>query len=242
MAGYPYVGCSAFNRYQAGETFYDENRRVVFLMLQESPNFPAVFPCRSSTTGACEAESRKPGDRAIKGFMCKFFDEVVKQEKVGEVAENPGSSATTNLPWVIVAEKEAKRWKGATEEVINKTINFHTEVGVKLSDLSGTNHAWCASFVNYCLKQSDFEMFTTACRASSLLTDPNFVKIEKPIFGAIAVIATHHVCLVYAKDHKTEMPIFLGGNQSDQINFTMFYEKISYFLPKKFDVSKYERV
>ena len=66
------------------------------------------------------------------------------------------------------------------------------------------------------------------------------MKIDKPTFGAIAVIATHHVCLVYADDKKSEKPVVLGGNQADQINFTVFHEKITYLLPKKFEPSKYE--
>ncbi|MEO6095701.1 MAG: transglycosylase SLT domain-containing protein [Fibrobacteria bacterium] len=98
VSGYPYVGCCAFNRYQAGEVLHQGNRRVVFLMLQESPNFPAVFPCRSSSTGPCETESKKPGDRAIKGFMCKFYDEMVKQEKVGE-ASSSGNGHEIETHW-----------------------------------------------------------------------------------------------------------------------------------------------
>ena len=86
VAGYPYVGCCFYNRYKADLEPHNENRRIVFLLLQESPNFPPTFPCRSSTTGPCEMESKKPGNRAIKGFTCKFYDEMVKQEKTGEIA------------------------------------------------------------------------------------------------------------------------------------------------------------
>lgn len=83
VSGYPYVGCRAFNRYQSADGPREENRRVVFLILQESPNFPALFPCRS-TTGPCETECKKAGERSTKGFQCKFYDEMVKQEKTGE--------------------------------------------------------------------------------------------------------------------------------------------------------------
>ena len=240
VAGYPYVGCCAFNRYQSDGNLHDENRRVVFSILQENPNFPVTFPCRSGSAGPCENECKKPGDRAIQGFGCRFYDEMVKQEKVGSATGHGEIYTSTAIPWLIIAEDEAKRWRGALEAEISKTINYHKEVGLALSDLSGTDHAWCASFVNYCIKQSGFDMSAPQCRARSFLTDSNFVKIEKPVFGAIAVIANHHVCLVYAKDHKTERPIFLGGNQSDQINFAMFVEKVTYLLPKRFDASKYE--
>ncbi len=143
------------------------------------------------------------------------------------------TAVPANMPWMIVAENEAKRWKGAPETEISKTINYHKEVGIALADQSGTAHAWCASFVNYCLKQSGFEMALPAYQARSFLVDRNFVLLEKPVFGAIALIGSRHVCFVYAQDNKTGRPILLGGNQSDQINFAMFNEKITYFLPKR---------
>jgi len=85
VSGYPYVGCCAFNRYHADEHPRFENRRAVFVILQESPNFPAKFPCRDTTMGPCESEAGKPGTRAIKGFKCKFYDEMVRVEKAAEV-------------------------------------------------------------------------------------------------------------------------------------------------------------
>ena len=85
VSGNPYVGCCSYNRYKSGQELHDENRRIVFVILQESPNFPAMFPCRSSTAAPCDMESKKAGDRAIKGFACKFYDEMVKVEKAGAV-------------------------------------------------------------------------------------------------------------------------------------------------------------
>ncbi|GEM_PF-5958130 len=86
VSGFPYVGCSAFNCYIAGAELHDENRRVVFVILQETPNFPMAFPCRSGSIGPCEDECKKPGERAIQGFGCKYYDDMVKQEKVGAAA------------------------------------------------------------------------------------------------------------------------------------------------------------
>jgi hypothetical protein len=70
--------------------------------------------------------------------------------------------------WLTIAENEAKRWKGKTEDVISKTINYHKEVGIKLEDLIGTEHAWCASFVNYCLKCAGYKMFSPPCHANAV--------------------------------------------------------------------------
>jgi hypothetical protein len=44
----------------------------------------------------------------------------------------------------------------------------------------------------------------------------------------------HHACFFYAHDKDTAKPICLGGNQSDQINFTMFKESVRYFVPSSY--------
>jgi uncharacterized protein (TIGR02594 family) len=133
--------------------------------------------------------------------------------------------------WLTFAENEAKRWNGETEDVISKTINYHKEVGIELKDLVGTEHAWCASFVNYCLKSAGYKMFSPACRAKAVQEDSNFVRIEKPVFGCIGLVGTHHVGFVYAQNQGNKRPILLGGNQSDQINFTDWKGTVSYYLP-----------
>ncbi len=98
VSGYPYVGCSAFNRYRGGEELHDENRRVVFLIIQESPNFPLSFPCRNSTIGPCEEQCHQPGERATNGFRCKHYDLIVKQEKIGETFVS-GNSHEIETHW-----------------------------------------------------------------------------------------------------------------------------------------------
>jgi outer membrane protein OmpA-like peptidoglycan-associated protein len=84
VSGNPFVGCGAFNRYKGGNASFPENRRATFLLIADSYSFPATFPCRSSSSGPCESETQKPGERAVKGFGCKFYDEVMQKEKVGE--------------------------------------------------------------------------------------------------------------------------------------------------------------
>lgn len=238
VTGNPWMGCTHNNRTKDGESAAPENRRVAFILLNPSKFFPIHFPCQVGNEAGCQAQCKRPGTRSKAGIKCLFYDELVRENKQIEEAEE--ESTRQKLPWLVFAEKEAKRWKGKTEDEISKTINYHKEVGIGIPDLSGTDHAWCASFLNYCLKQSGYEMSNPACRARSVSEDPNFVKIEKPIFGAIAMIGTYHVGFVYATDSKSEKPILLGGNQSDQINFSVFYDKATYYLPKLFDPSKYE--
>ncbi|MEO7958888.1 MAG: TIGR02594 family protein [Fibrobacteria bacterium] len=239
VAGNEWMGCSANNRAKEGDAPAPENRRVAFILIEESKFFPIHFPCQDGNEAGCQGQCKKAGKRSAPGIKCSFYDELVREVKQPEVKEEEKEEAeTSEIPWITIAEREAKKWKGIKEEEISKTINFHKEVGINLSDLVGTDHAWCASFVNYCLKEAGFAMSSPPCRARSFLTDENFTKIDKPIFGAIAVIGTHHVCFAYADDKKSAKPVMLGGNQSDQINFTVFHESITYLVPKLFDPSK----
>jgi uncharacterized protein (TIGR02594 family) len=135
-------------------------------------------------------------------------------------------------PWMSVATAEAKKWGGKTEDVITKTSNFHqlTNSGF-LTTMVGTNNAWCASFVNFCLATStpSYTKWKNSFRARAVALDTNFVEISKPIFGAIVLVGTHHATLAYAKSGGAI--VCLGGNQSDQINFTPFKSDLRYFVP-----------
>ncbi len=97
VAGNPYVGCRSFNRYIAGNELRAENRRATFLILSESFNYPVDFPCGTST-GPCEKECKKPGERTVKGFGCKFYDDLMKKET---------ASVAPNIPKEIVKESSS---------------------------------------------------------------------------------------------------------------------------------------
>jgi uncharacterized protein (TIGR02594 family) len=134
-------------------------------------------------------------------------------------------------PWMVVAIAEAKRWKGTTEDVIEKTSNYHELVGAHESSMVGTKNAWCSSFVNYCLSTAapSYAKWSLPQRANDISKSSNFVEIKTPVFGAIALISTHHVTLVYAKSGSNF--ICLGGNQHDQINFSPFAKGVRFFVP-----------
>jgi uncharacterized protein (TIGR02594 family) len=134
-------------------------------------------------------------------------------------------------PWMQVAVAEAKQWAGKTEDVITKTDNYHKLNGGFLTTMVGTDNAWCASFVNYCLSRSTpaYTRWKNSFRARAIALDANFVEIKTPIFGCILLVGTHHVSLVYAKEGANY--VCLGGNQSDQINFTLFRKDVRFFVP-----------
>jgi outer membrane protein OmpA-like peptidoglycan-associated protein len=78
LYGTSFMGCSTYNRYIGDKEIHDENRRAGFVVVKESKNFPVYFPCRKDETTNCMDECVKPGERAIKGFGCKFYDEMVR--------------------------------------------------------------------------------------------------------------------------------------------------------------------
>jgi uncharacterized protein (TIGR02594 family) len=135
-------------------------------------------------------------------------------------------------PWMQVAVQQAKKWAGKTEDVITQTSNFHSLNGTGfLSSMVGTNNAWCGSFINYCLNNSTppYTKWKNSFRARAVALDANYVEIKTAVFGAIALVETHHVAFVYAKNGASY--ICLGGNQSDQINFSNFSKGLRFFVP-----------
>lgn len=125
-------------------------------------------------------------------------------------------------PWMEYAYAEAQRWKGKKEDAIGKTINYHHELGTKwLPSMSGTDNAWCASYVNWCFKQAGYAVSSPHYRARSFHGDANFHQIDETVFGAVVMKGTSHVGFAYAKSSSGSI-ILLGGNQGDQINFTAY--------------------
>lgn len=129
-------------------------------------------------------------------------------------------------PWMEVAVREAKQWADKKEKIISKTDNYHKEIGV-----SGTlgNTPWCASFVNYCLKDSGHPHEKSAS-SQFPVSSKKFKKIDKPIYGAILVMknyyagtnkahGTGHVTFVYGIAQNGRIAA-LGGNQGDRIKLS----------------------
>ncbi|URL42807.1 LysM peptidoglycan-binding domain-containing protein [Klebsiella pneumoniae] len=148
-------------------------------------------------------------------------------------------------PWMVVAIKEAQKWKGADESIITKKSNYHQLIGYgkMLPNLVGSNHAWCASFVNYCLQEVGYAKSHFPFRARSFIGDSNFFEISKPVYGAIAT-SGHHATLVYGAAKGAI--IGLGGNQGGLsiINGTVSagtikfstYKGMRYFLPVTYKI------
>jgi hypothetical protein len=154
-------------------------------------------------------------------------------------------------PWMAFAEAQARQHKGAKEAEIQKTVNFHTEVATGQKSMVGTEHAWCAAFVNWCLLQAgidiDNESFADHVAAKGrahafyevrrdkvkkgekqapMVRNPLFVQLPDAVFGAVAMVTNpgghgKHVGFVYSKPAENAV-VLLGGNQADTIKFSEY--------------------
>ena len=165
-------------------------------------------------------------------------------------------------PWMLIALREAKLFAGKEESEITKTHNYHRLVtdtdraGGRTkeqrkaehkgqwegkSTLAGDNNPWCASFVNYCLKEAKYPPATSFMSSFGFAEDKmRFKKIDKPAYGAILFNRTTrggHACFIYGR--LGAKLVVLGGNQGNEICFEhpssdkgeAFYLPISYIEP-----------
>lgn len=123
-------------------------------------------------------------------------------------------------PWMETAVAQLELWGGAHEQVIDDTINYHKETGLGFKSLST---AWCASFVNYCLKSAGYSHSGSA-GSQSFKSSKFFHRISSPLYGALVVYSNPakpgqgHVAFVYCKLRSGDLAV-LGGNQGDSISF-----------------------
>ena len=103
---------------------------------------------------------------------------------------------------------------------------------------------WCAIFANAKLEQSGVSG-TRSASSQSFRKDKNFVKLDKPSLGAIAVYTRGkpksglgHVGF-YMGETKTQV-LTLGGNESNAVRkqFEPKTRLVGYFWPKSLDLPK----
>ncbi len=128
----------------------------------------------------------------------------------------PASAPADPVPWMKLAEAEARKFKGQDEAIIEKTANYAREVGTGQTTLVGNDHPWCAAFVNWCLmkagvtidnagyadhvaakgRANGFYMVQgpkvakgkTGDKAQPMIHNPLFVELDAPVYGAIAMV------------------------------------------------------
>jgi outer membrane protein OmpA-like peptidoglycan-associated protein len=97
VAGHPWMGCAAYNRVKESEEPAPENRRVAFVLITPSKNFPPVhFPCQDGNEAACQAQCKRKGTRSAAGIKCAFYDELLREKKQEAPAEEPKKQAPSD--------------------------------------------------------------------------------------------------------------------------------------------------
>ncbi|MCF6298104.1 MAG: TIGR02594 family protein [Flavobacteriaceae bacterium] len=144
-------------------------------------------------------------------------------------------------PWMEVALEEAKLAKGIHEDfkpTITMVKKYHNHCNIfdnpkTLKTVEDEDLSWCASFVNWCLDQTDYKGSKSAGSQSILWKEGKlFKRIKEPVFGAIVVMTNHrkdngkktgfgHVTFLYGVDNNENL-ICLGGNQGQTIKFSRY--------------------
>jgi uncharacterized protein (TIGR02594 family) len=162
------------------------------------------------------------------------------------------AATETRAPWMAIALAQAMEHKGTKEADIQKKVNYHTALGTGRASLEGTDNAWCAAFVNWCLKEAGYDVDNDGFsdrradmgrahgfykvtkdkvkkgeKAAPKIRNPLFAKLDTPVYGAVAVVTKagghgHHAGFV-ASSPEAGRVVILGGNQSDSINYATYY-------------------
>lgn len=150
-------------------------------------------------------------------------------------------------PWMAIAFREATTYEGKDEGEITKTHNYHrlvtdsdraggrtAEIKDKKGKVVGTktrfeganslaSTPWCASFINYCLKEAGYGPGRRHMSSYTFGEDADlFFETKTPVYGAIRFSTRDgggHVCFVYGS--VGDKLVIVGGNQSDQLCFQL---------------------
>jgi uncharacterized protein (TIGR02594 family) len=107
-----------------------------------------------------------------------------------------------------LGQKEDKRPGKHNPEI----VKYHSTTGKWKND----EMPWCASFVNWSLVQSNIPSLNSA----KAFDYKSFgVKLNKPAYGAIAIMNYSHVGFVSGKNSDGRI-VILGGNQGDAVNYS----------------------
>lgn len=195
---------------------------------------------------ASKPVNKKPERNNVINTNKKALDSVGGKNSGNPIALLPHDQR--EAPWMAVAFEEGEtRWKWGRIKEGDGGINYHKKTGINMSSMVGNSNPWCASFINYCLKESGYSTSGSAS-SQSFSKNKNFIKVSQPIYGAIVVLRkkgswTGHVAFIYCLFEDGEIGV-LGGNQGDSvtinplyqvyINGRLHYELIGFYVPKSY--------
>jgi len=171
--------------------------------------------------------------------------------------EKEGNIHFGRTPWMDTAIDEAVKGKGSAENVLPmlnlsyKYIRFAKgSSGITTAPNDNKEGSWCAAYICWTLDKSGYKVHPNGRMASQSFRYFNnkvYRKIDKPIFGAIALYTnmkkqTHgHVGYLFGKT-KNGKYILLGGNQSNRLKFANYpkrfgsYQLRGFYVPKDYKI------
>jgi uncharacterized protein (TIGR02594 family) len=204
----------------------------------------------------------KLGSDAV--FAKKIVEELIFLAREPELWDIDGENQYSNFPIVQQLSEPPWVYYARTQIGINEDDNCSDIVNryhqanreYKPSDCE---IPWCASFVGYCLNQTEFDAQLDAGAASyanpqtrtratgktpESYGDPVWgEQVNNPFIGAIGVYKNgnqYHVTFIIAKSVNGETLYALGGNQGDRVNitgyerskFVAFMKPANYTIPE----------
>ncbi len=161
-------------------------------------------------------------------------------------------------PWMKIAIEEAEKAAGChegKEPLLTMGKSYLTFAGNNKSPDDDVDGQWCASFLSWCIDKSKFTVHSEKWKRSnsqefrkSAEAGVFYKKIDKPIFGALAVYTKYsdsdhgHIGFIAGKT-KAGKYLLLGGNQGDTIRAASYGEKTKtkylngFYIPKDYNVT-----
>lgn len=158
---------------------------------------------------------------------------------LAKVYEKAPHLSNWTLPkWVSLALEEVGQDEIAGAKSNPRILEYRRMAGLtQFGSMDDGQVPWCAIFVNAMLAGAGVKTSGSAM-ARSFAKHPDFVRIEKPMVGAVTVIgssrgpASGHVFFYTAENGL--MFQALGGNQNDSVSISMFQKAklVGHFWPK----------
>lgn len=130
-------------------------------------------------------------------------------------------------PWMITAMNELGQKEVSGKKVNPKILEYFKASHFWGKDDSGSENAWCASFVSWVMEQHGYTAPKNAYRAKSW---SNFGKsVDKPTYGAIGIKSRNgggHVAFVVGQSRDGKILYMLGGNQNDEVNIHPYKKNV----------------
>lgn len=196
----------------------DEEEKYYFLICKILNGYSPSHKLEVNPNGW---DDRKTGLSNLKTWF-KYDKNICKD---GRILPNLSGRA----PWMDIAIAEAKVYGGKKESTIDSRIRVYHKDGGGTD--SGSDVAWCASFVCWCIEQKGYPSPHSA-GSRMFLTSSNAEKCEA-FYGVVAVFSDcdstgtkidtkGHCTFVFGKLPGNEMYACLGGNQADMLKMSRY--------------------